>query len=291
MLRLVLVTAVLPTLACTSATPSHPASASGSGSQGGSVTTSDDPAPATPVLSFSDTAAGGSGEDFSTTQSGPLIAGGNVTVEYDLARISTCQATSNGFAVWGVTGYAQFDDGTIVTLTLSQLQGANVIPVAATLALPASATSVALWFAESNEWGCIAYDSNYSQNYTFALQPSGAAAVIDFPTSLSQAPTQSAAIAAGDQVVVHYEPDRLSQCYALSNEAPAWSVTMFWQVDAGAVQSTPASLVEGDALVAADPTITIPQGSALALWFEATSSYGCVAWDSQYGANYQFTIQ
>jgi hypothetical protein len=66
---------------------------------------------------------------------------------------------------------------------------------------------------------------------------------------------------------------------------------MFGQVDGGAVQTTPASLVEGDALVSADPTITIPQGAALAMWFEATSSYGCVAWDSQYGANYQFTIQ
>lgn len=247
--------------------------------------------PTTPTLSFDVAAAGGSGEDFSISQSGPLVAGGNVIIEYDLARLTTCVAESNNYAVWGVTGYAQFDDGTIVTLTLSQLQGETVIPVAATLALPASATHVSFWFEENNEWGCVAYDSDYGQNYPFAIQPSGAAAVIDFPTTLSDGPTQSAAIAAGDQVVVHYEPDRLAQCYALSNEAPAWGVTMFWQVDGGAVQSTPASIVAGNALVAADPTITIAQGSDLAMWFEATSVYGCVAWDSLYGANYQFTIE
>jgi uncharacterized protein YraI len=228
---------------------------------------------------------------YTETTTGSLVAGSTVRVTYDLSRLETCDAESNGTAVWGTTGYAQFDDGTTVSLTLSELQGLDVVPVDAELVLPASATRVAFWFTQTNEWGCIAYDSDYGQNYSFALQSSGAAAVLDFSSDASTPPTQSAAIHPGDQIVVHYDPDRLSTCYALENEEPAWGVTMYWQVDGGAVQSTSASRVDGNELVAADPLLAVPAGADLAMWFEATSAYGCDAWDSAYGANYHFAIE
>jgi hypothetical protein len=66
---------------------------------------------------------------------------------------------------------------------------------------------------------------------------------------------------------------------------------MYWQVDGGAVQSALASRIDGDELVAADPLVTVPPGADLAMWFEATSAYGCDAWDSAYGANYHFAIE
>ncbi|HEY3806919.1 MAG TPA: DUF6209 family protein [Kofleriaceae bacterium] len=228
---------------------------------------------------------------YTETTTGALVAGSTVRVTYDLSRLETCDAESDGIAVWGTTGYAQFDDGTTVALTVSELQGTAVVPVAADLVLPASATSVAFWFTQTNEWGCVAYDSDFGQNYTFELQASGAAAVVDFPTDPSAPPTQSNPIHAGDQIVVHYDPDRLSRCYALENEQPAWQVMMYWQVDGGAVQSALASRIDGDELVAADPLVTVPPGADLAMWFEATSAYGCDAWDSAYGANYHFAIE
>lgn len=48
---------------------------------------------------------------------------------------------------------------------------------------------------------------------------------------------------------------------------------------------------EGSSIVAADPTVTIPRGRDLALWFDATSVYGCHAFDSNMNANYHFTIE
>ena len=68
-------------------------------------------------------------------------------------------------------------------------------------------------------------------------------------------------------------------------------MTLYWQIDGGAVSSTPASRVDGNELVAANPTIPITSGSDLAMWFQATSVYGCDAWDSVYGANYHFAIR
>ena len=230
--------------------------------------------------------------DFTQSTTGALVAGETVHVTYDLSRLQTCRAESNGSQVWGVTGYAQFDDGTTVTLTLSALQQAQVVPVEAELALPASATHVAMWFTQTNEYGCIAYDSDNGQNYAFALQASGSAAVIDFSSDPSAAPTQSAPIVGGGQLVVHYEPDRLSQCNTVGNDGtPAWGVTMYWQVDGGTVQSALASRSTGTALVAADLQIAIPHGSDLAMWFEATNLYGCDAYDSASGANYHFAIR
>ena len=212
-------------------------------------------------------------------------------VTYDLARLNTCRRESDNTEVWVVTGFAQFDDGTQVTLALSQLSAGKVVPSDAELVLPASASHVALWFTVTNEFGCIGYDSNEGANYQFDLQPHQGGATLTFAADPSVAPTQSGPIHAGDHVVVHYEPDRLSQCYALANELPAWNVTAHWQVDGSAAQTVPATRIDGSQLVASDPTITIPHGSGLTFWFEATSVYGCDAFDSAYGANYHFAIQ
>ncbi len=51
------------------------------------------------------------------------------------------------------------------------------------------------------------------------------------------------------------------------------------------------SRADGSSLVAADPTIAVPRGHDLALWFEATNLWGCHAWDSANGANYHATIE
>ena len=51
-----------------------------------------------------------------------------------------------------------------------------------------------------------------------------------------------------------------------------------------------ATRAAGDQMVAGDPDIVMPNGHDVALWFEATSIWGCHAWDSSNGANYHFTI-
>jgi hypothetical protein len=227
--------------------------------------------------------------DFTQTLQGSLLAGTSVHIKYDLARLHDCRAESNNTDVWGVSGWAQFDGGAPVSFAVSRLDGGHVVPVAADLPLRASASRVALWFQITNEWGCTAYDSNSGANYTYTLDRHGIGAVLAFNTDGSTG--QSTAVHAGDHVVVHYEPDRLRQCAGSSGGQPAWGVTAHWQVDGGAVHDVSVTRAESDVLVAGDPEIVPPHGHDLALWFEATSIWGCHAWDSADGANYHFTIE
>jgi hypothetical protein len=227
--------------------------------------------------------------DYTQTTSGTLLAGSPVTVHYDLARITDCRAQSNNSDVWGVTGYALFDDGTQAAFAVSNLVGGQAVPVDAELALPAAASSVQLWFVVTNEWGCIGYDSNYGANYTFSIDRHGLGATLAFGQDWSF--TQSGPVHAGDRIVIHYAPQRLQQCQAEQNEVPAWGITAHWQVDGGDVHDVMAATPNGTFLAPADPIVTVPRGHDLALWFEATSIYGCHAWDSDYGANYHVTIE
>jgi hypothetical protein len=226
--------------------------------------------------------------DFTETTHGSLLAGTSVHIDYDLARLQTCRAQSNNAEVWGVTGWAQFDNAAPVSFALSRLDAQHVVPQSADLELPASASHVAMWFTINNVWGCIAYDSNLGANYDFTIDRHGLGAVLAFDTDWSV--SQSAALHAGDHVVVHYEPDRLSQCAGSTGGHPAWGVTAHWQVDGGTVHDLSVTRAETDFLVAGDPQLAIPNGHDLALWFEATSIWGCHAWDSAYGANYHFAI-
>jgi len=96
---------------------------------------------------------------------------------------------------------------------------------------------------------------------------------------------------AGDQLVVHYEPERLAQCAGSTAGNAAWSVTLNYQIDGGAVKKLLATRADGPNLVPADPEITLPRGRDLALWFEATNRWGCHAYDSNNSANYHIAIE
>jgi uncharacterized protein YraI len=227
--------------------------------------------------------------DWNETVSGTLLAGDRMRIDYDLDRLTECRGSTNGSEVWGVTGYASFDGGEPQTFAVSQLESGRVKPVVASVEIPASATNVAMWFAINNRWGCIAYDSNENANYTFAIKRTASGAVLAFETDWTE--SQSDAIHAGDHVVVHYDPERLSECASSSGGHPTWAVTGYWRVDGGTIKTVAVARVEGSALVAADATIAVPRGHDLELWFEATSTYGCHAYDSNLGANYHFAIE
>jgi hypothetical protein len=222
--------------------------------------------------------------DFQTEVSGSLLAGSPVRISYDLARVTDCRSDA-----WGVGGYAQFDGGAPVAFSVSRLADGTTVPVDAELELPASASHVAIWFEVTDKYGCHAYDSNEGANYQLDIDRHGLGAVLSFDADLTS--SQSSAIHAGDQVVVHYDPVRLQQCAGSTGGHAAWGITGHWQVDGGATHDVMVTTSSGADLVASDPTVAIPRGRDLALWFEATSLWGCHAYDSAYGANYHFTIE
>jgi uncharacterized protein YraI len=234
-----------------------------------------------PVIEFAD--------DWSETVHGQLLAGSPVRIAYDLDRLQDCRGSTNGSEVWGVSGFASFDSGAPVTFGVSRLDGGVVRPVTAELEIPAGADSVQLWFSISNRWGCVAYDSNDNTNYAFDVTRGEVGPVLAFHADWSE--TQTGVLRAGDEVTIHYDPSRLSRCATSRNGTAAWSVTMYYKVDGGAVKTMIVTRPDGADLVAADPRLTVPRGSALELWFSASSGHGCNAYDSNLGGNYRYTIQ
>ncbi len=108
---------------------------------------------------------------FTQTQHGALVAGGQLSVEYDLGRLTTCRDTIDGHRGWSLDAYAQFQPGgqmvtgSVVTTTTS---GDVASPFVTDI--PAGATSVALWFENASPSPpCEAWDSNYGANYVFPV--------------------------------------------------------------------------------------------------------------------------
>ncbi|HEU0033105.1 MAG TPA: DUF6209 family protein [Kofleriaceae bacterium] len=225
--------------------------------------------------------------DWNEVADGPLVAGSSIRIAYDLDRMTECKSSTGGSEVWGVTGFASFDGGAPKTFGVTRLDNGRVVPVEPELELPAGASHVELWFQINDRFGCNAYDSNEGANYGFDLEHTAGTSVLAFEADFSE---DLPAVAAGDQVIVHYDPERLSQCAGSSGGHAVWGVTGFYQVDGGAVKQLAVGRADGSTLVAADPQLTVPRGSDLALWFEATNIWGCHAIDSDLGANYHVAI-
>jgi hypothetical protein len=228
------------------------------------------------------------GVDFTQSIDGSLLAGSPVRVHYALDRVTDCHTQSGGSDQWSVGGFAQFGTDQPQTFDVSRLDNGKVVPMDAELRLPGSASHVALWFQVSDRSGCVGYDSNNGLNYQFDIDRHGLGAVLDFAADNTD--SQSESIHAGDQIVVHYAPERLADCAASSDGHAGWGITAHWQIDGGPVQNVQAARADGPDLVPSDPTLTVPRGRDLAMWFEATSLYGCHAVDSASGANYHFTV-
>lgn len=228
---------------------------------------------------------------FGETSDGPLVSGTTIRVDYDLDRMTTCRGSSGGSEAWGVTGFAAFDGGEPVAFAVSRIESGRVVPVVARVDLPADASHVDLWFQISDRFGCTAFDSNDGVNYGFALERrgDGGTTVLDFGADFSE--LQSDAIHAGDRVVVHYDPQRLATCEGSTGGHAAWGVTGYYQIDGGAVTTLQVAQADGSVLVPADPSFTVPDGRRITMWFDATNIWGCHAWDSNLGANYEFAIE
>jgi uncharacterized protein YraI len=226
--------------------------------------------------------------DWNETASGALVAGSTIAIDYDLDRLTECRGSTGGSDVWGVTGFASFDGGEAVVFGVSRIDGGVTVPVTAELDVPAGASSVAFWFEINNRWGCHAYDSNMSANYGFAIEQRAGTTVAAFEADYSE--SVSGPIRAGDQLVIHYATERLDECAGTYMATAAWGITGYYQVDGGAVKSLSVARADGPDLVPTDPEITVPRGSDLAVWFEATSRWGCHAYDSNLNANYHYEI-
>lgn len=89
-------------------------------------------------------------------------------------------------------------------------------------------------------------------------------------------------LAPGGEVTIVYDPARLTQCRHARNGQPLYQITAHLQFAPGG-QRRSVSVRDGA------PTVDVPSDArGVAVWFENTSAGGCQAWDSSFGANYEF---
>jgi len=239
---------------------------------------------ATPTLSFA--------ADWSITQSAPVVGGANAIIHYDPARLPNCRAVYHGFPAWGISAYYAVDGGQAFTAPVTSFQNGTVVPVDATIVVPPG-RDLAIWFSNSDEYGCSQWDSSYGNNFHFAITDGAPTLHFRWPDWSEE---QSAPLVAGGDVLVDYDIRRLPNCRQDYNGLQSWDVVAWYRFDGGAAPGQPMSVS-----VTTEPTpyqrvqaparISTPTGaSTMDVWFENDDRTGCDTWDSAYGANYHFVF-
>jgi hypothetical protein len=98
--------------------------------------------------------------DWSQRWDGDIRAGEPLRIEYDPERLPHCRSYRYGQPSWSIIAYLRFHPG-------GQEQSGRVAPVSQPweVAVPADATKIELWFNNTDQTGCTAWDSRYGQNY------------------------------------------------------------------------------------------------------------------------------
>jgi uncharacterized protein YraI len=98
--------------------------------------------------------------DWSQQQSDAIRAGEQLKIEYAAERLPTCRASYRGQDAWNIAAYARF-------LPSGEVRRGAVAKEPLVVDVPTGATQVELWFNNTDNTGCVAWDSRYGQNYRF----------------------------------------------------------------------------------------------------------------------------
>ncbi len=132
--------------------------------------------------------------------------------------------------------------------------------------------------------GCAAQPASDEDSASTTSAIDGAARV-QFDASWHT--TVTGTLRVGSKVTVAYDPARLTTCRGEEGGRPQWSISLVWRLGTATGTTSIAGLM---APAANEVTLDLPATGDLEIWFQNTSKYGCVAWDSNYGANYHFTV-
>ena len=100
--------------------------------------------------------------DYTQHREGVLQAGGTVEIDYDTTRLGGCRWVQAGHDMWSLTAHLRFQPG-------GELRDVAVTDGPATVPVPTDARSAEVWFESVNVSGCHQWDSNYGNNYVFAM--------------------------------------------------------------------------------------------------------------------------
>ncbi len=105
--------------------------------------------------------------NFEERVTGTIQKGRKARIVYDAARLTQCRGEQGGSPFWAISGNYRIGSGPVRTFPVA---GLNADPQGATIDLDASG-ELQVWFENTNRWGCHAFDSDFGQNYRFAVKP------------------------------------------------------------------------------------------------------------------------
>jgi len=117
----------------------------------------------------------------------------------------------------------------------------------------------------------------------------GDTAAITFAVDWSE--TVRGDLVAGSPVRIAYDLDRLQDCRGSTNGSEVWGVTGYASFDGGTPVTFAVSRLEGGVVKPVSAEVEIPASAAsVQLWFSISNRWGCIAYDSNDNANYDFAV-
>jgi uncharacterized protein DUF6209 len=107
--------------------------------------------------------------NWSHEQSGDIRPGESLSIDYASERLQSCRASRYGQDAWGITAGMRFhpNGGEESGAVTAREQSGAVVAASLTVEVPIDATRIELWFQNTDNTGCVAWDSRYGQNYWF----------------------------------------------------------------------------------------------------------------------------
>ena len=102
--------------------------------------------------------------DWTMQRDGDLRAGEPLRIEYDSSRLPGCRASYRGQDAWSIAGYVRFHPG-------AKIESVALKSGSAELDVPEDASRAELWFNNTDNTGCTAWDSRFGQNYQLDVAP------------------------------------------------------------------------------------------------------------------------
>ncbi|AKV00718.1 hypothetical protein AKJ09_07381 [Labilithrix luteola] len=232
--------------------------------------------------------------DFTTVVTGTPKAGKRLRVEYALDRLPQCRGeVGGGGPAWNITGFYSENGAPAKTFEVTKLSSDGHDRVAKSALLPiSSGGDVAIWFQVTSSFGCSEYDSQYGQNYHFAVTGRAPEVAARLVFKESGEVEQQGELHAGDKIAVYYEQGRLPQCHRVERGAPVWTVSGFSQFEGGAVKAFETGRANGSDRETIDAILELPQRTGqIVFWFEVNSIDGCMHLDGNGGMNYAFDVK
>lgn len=117
---------------------------------------------------------------------------------------------------------------------------------------------------------------------SFAVGESGLAGAASITFDATFHTSVAGALQKGKSARVVYDANRLTACRGEQGGVPQWGITGFYRIAGGEPRTF--TVAPSAALLELD------RSGDLEIWFQNTNRWGCVAYDSNFGANYHFGV-